>query len=817
MRSYQKWAEINNIDLSKNGNAREKFITETMYILINRILLIRIAEDKNIIPRRISNGGIKDFKQFIRETKINYNKLLYIAFDTMREVYEHFFKEDIFDWYNPDSELLLRVLFIFNRYNFAHVNREILGNLYQRYIDREERKRLGQFYTPEEVVDYILDGVGYKGDQEIEGKTLLDPACGSGGFLVPAVNRLVERLRSKNFDAITILDKVRDNIYGFDINPFAAHLAETNLLFQVMDLISEAKKLDSQFKMDQFNVFVADSLKIPEEGQKEKQTSLFENNLTFSTASMDAEVVKDIKLKRGRFAGGVDFVVGNPPYGYREIFTPVEKLYLKKVYHEVYQGSYDFYQFFIKKGVDFLKESGQLGYIVSNTFLSKPTSTKLRFFLLNTNRINELFEVGQSVFDDPVIENVLLLLCKESKPTQKMKNEVSTKIGVLDKHAHKFIVEKEKAYLQEQFLKNPDHIFVIAGTDLLTKMKEQGIPLDAMVDISVGINTGNIGVREVLMSKERKNGTFHRLLKGRDTGRYSLKWEGDWVCYDPELVKSFGKKGRTLPHRKFFEEPKILIQRTRRGMKRKLNACFDEEAYYSLNRLTSIIKKDSRYLLRYILGLINSKLLDYYFQGMFKEYEVKPVFLKQLPIKPATTDQQQEVMKLVDQILQTNQSLQEIEKLIDNISTLTEKFQSVHTEYSKIPIVPLYDIPGLTHIQLEKRLGKPKISREGKRLYLAKGSYIDLANEDLAEYIELYLKSVQETLRDLTKPDILRVVRVPQDEKMVGALLSYNRELKVRKAELNQKRDEIDREIDRKVYELYGLSEEEVKTVEESF
>jgi len=147
---------------------------------------------------------------------------------------------------------------------------------------------------------------------------------------------------------------------------------------------------------------------------------------------------------------------------------------------------------------------------------------------------------------------------------------------------------------------------------------------------------------------------------------------------------------------------------------------------------------------------------------------------------------------------------------------LIEKFKSEFPQYSDIQLIPLSDIPGLTHIQLEKRLGKPKISREGKRVYLARKSYIDIVNEDLAEYMELYLKSIQETLRGLTKPDILRVVKVPQDEKMVETLLFHNRGLKDERKELNQKRNEIDREIDRKIYELYGLSEEEIRTVEES-
>lgn len=84
----------------------------------------------------------------------------------------------------------------------------------------------------------------------------------------------------------------------------------------------------------------------------------------------------------------------------------------------------------------------------------------------------------------------------------------------------------------------------------------------------------------------------------------------------------------------------------------------------------------------------------------------------------------------------------------------------------------------------------------------------------LVKYIELALKSMQEELRGLTKPDVLRLVKVPKDEQSVRAILKYNADLKIQKADLERQRDEIDREIDEKVYELYGITEEERKVIE---
>jgi len=387
--AYTAWQRI----ASSNGKTPENFITETMYILFNRILLIRVCEDKGITPRRISSGGIKhwlEWQGFSKDARINYSKLLRDTYELMNTVYPHLFHRDLFDWYFPDSEVALKILFTFNKYNFARVDRDILGKLYEQYIDREERKRLGQFYTPEEVVDYILEAVGYTPDHEIEGKLLLDPACGSGGFLVRAVKALVERYRRKGIDPETILHKVQESIYGFDINPFAAHLAEMNLLFQVIDLITEAKKRNADFRMEKFNIFQTNSLKLPGAAETEAQMSLLGE--TPSEFLEDAETTKEIKLKQGRFAQGFNFVVGNPPYVRQErLKTAKEDL---QKHYECYHGVADLYVYFYELGLRFLGCGGKLGFISSNKFFRAGYGVKLRRLLGQKNTLEAVIDFG---------------------------------------------------------------------------------------------------------------------------------------------------------------------------------------------------------------------------------------------------------------------------------------------------------------------------------------------------------------------------------------------------------------------------------------
>lgn len=869
---FHRWAELNNIDLEKNQNGQEKFITETMYILINRILLIRIAEDKEIIKRRISNGAIEDFKKFIGDVKINYNELLEIAYKTIKDVYEHLFKHDIFDWYVPDSELLLRLLFMFNKYNFAHVNRDILGNLYQKYIDKEERKRLGQFYTPDEVVQYILDGVGYRSDVEIENKTLLDPACGSGGFLVPAANRLIARLRNKNYDPITILHKVRDNIYGFDINPFAAHLTETNLLFQTVDLISEAKRIDPAFRMEQFNVFVTDSLKIPEENQKGRNMSLFDNGLFNSAAVYDAEIVKDIKLKRGRFKEGVDFVVGNPPWGgilKKEKGTFVSDL-MKNNYVSA-EGKYDIYVLFIEAGIRSLRTEGRLGFIVQNRFLRADYGEKLRAFVLKTCQIEQIIDFGDTqIFSDATNYPCIIVLSKKTADREKLAFiEVNKSADIISP------AELLKLIRMNQTDRDLFSVLAIEQASLksMTAWTYGQIKLSSLFDrveaieplgnlceeIMEGVTFGGKGSdeifclnSEILQQNQLEESLIKKVVKGRDIRKWKISWNDRFLIYpyeksgneidikkypntfrylkryqhtlsgrilDGKEISEWGKSWYSLWRERSgvrFESPKIVSPR----LATENSFALDEKGdYYLTDSAVAIIPKKLN--VKYLLGILNSRLLFFFIknkspfiQGRY--YSYTRTYIEKMPIKIPSTEKDKriakEIIKKVERIL----SLETTEGAL-TFEDVLNKFKAHFSKHANFQLIPLHDCSGLKHIEFEKRLGKPNIRREGVKVYLAKNHYLELANEPLAEYIELALKSMQDHLRGLTKPDILRMVQVPKEDKVLRAILKYKSDLKKQQAKLERQREAIDREIDERVYELYGISQEERKMIEENF
>lgn len=128
---------------------------------------------------------------------------------------------------------------------------------------------------------------------------------------------------------------------------------------------------------------------------------------------------------------------------------------------------------------------------------------------------------------------------------------------------------------------------------IIEKMESESVPLGNIAYCTVGINTGYI--RSELLAPTKLDERYHPVLNRRDIERHRCDWSGEWIMYDPEYVKSRGKRGRTLPPERIFSSTKILLQRTRRGLKRKLVACLDTHGYYNLNRASNVVVEDEKY------------------------------------------------------------------------------------------------------------------------------------------------------------------------------------------------------------------------------
>lgn len=392
---YQTWVRLSNRQENEEGDNRRVFCRESIYVQINKILLIRIAEDKDLVEEMISDGGVVDFfafwNDFSRYVDRDYVDLFDVASEELSEIYDRLYSRQIFDWEldSGDDDLdavVKKTFWHLNHYDFESVDRDVLGHLYERHLPPEERKELGEFYTPTSVVDLILDRVGYTSDKPIDQPEhdLLDPACGSGTFLVRAANRLLERLDNQNVPPEEAVEIMQERLWGFDINPFACHITEMNLLFQVIDLYKEVKDENPDYTLDRFNVYQTDSLR------QQSQTSV---TAMFSDALLRQYERERQQAGRAKSRGDYGYVVMNPPY---VRIQNIPDGPAKEDYNDYYSAyhNYDLYLLFIEKASEWLRESGKLGIITSNQFLDSRYGERARELIPQRYRIGEMVNIG---------------------------------------------------------------------------------------------------------------------------------------------------------------------------------------------------------------------------------------------------------------------------------------------------------------------------------------------------------------------------------------------------------------------------------------
>ena len=121
------------------------------------------------------------------------------------------------------------------------------------------------------------------------------------------------------------------------------------------------------------------------------------------------------------------------------------------------------------------------------------------------------------------------------------------------------------------------------------------------------------------------------MVPGSGIARYGRVTPQDWILYDAGYVRGRGSRGRTLPDERLLSEQKILVVRTRNlSLGRRVVATLDPDSKYNLNRLSNIIARPGYQLLG-LLGVLNSRLVNWLFSTRYYDYEIKPVYLRAAP------------------------------------------------------------------------------------------------------------------------------------------------------------------------------------------
>jgi len=453
--AFSDWLKFSNKEKDFNEGSKETraelvevFCRESAYVILGRILFTRTCEDKGILEyAKLSGIDLTDFLKRNRGIENSFLFSLKLAYKDIERYYSHLYELSIFDWWLVPEEkrallsaedfkvqreleasldqVVRRMLKKMNVFDFGRVDRDILGDVYQGYLPVQERKTLGEFYTPREVIEYILDNVGYMKENEIRGKLLLDLACGSGGFLVEAVRRLIDKYRSLGFDlsdaaiAKEVIQEVVHHIYGLDIHPFACFITEINLLFQLLDLYSSVRRRERDYALPRFNIYCTDSL-APEERVEDLPTFL-----NARRKWLVDEVLGATKVKKMSF----HFIVGNPPYVRMEKIGERQRKLYKRIYFSAKVLRPDLYILFMEKAIRWLEESGQCGLIVQNKFLALDNGKLLRKFILDTCRIRQIVDVSNvKVFVESIPFPVIVILQKEEKEEAKFANKLQVAV-----------------------------------------------------------------------------------------------------------------------------------------------------------------------------------------------------------------------------------------------------------------------------------------------------------------------------------------------------------------------------------------------------
>ncbi len=292
--------------------ARFSFALETAYTIVSRLILAKAADDQRFPGVRFLPRLQESYSELSARNRLNAENHLEVigrsfqrAGDTL---FHSIFSQDIFDWWFETKTLDNRLLCLaigeavltIVQFDFADLSGDLLGGLYQRYFDRDTRKALGEFYTPSEVIEFILDECGYKGQR---GERLLDPACGSGSFLVAALRRYLGRNRSQEKEALLrdLTEGLR--LVGFDINPFAVLMSQVNYAALILPLYAEAVFHNPEFRILRLPVFRTDSLRLEErevEAESKKKDALT-INLQFEERTLDVSVYLPITESKKRF------------------------------------------------------------------------------------------------------------------------------------------------------------------------------------------------------------------------------------------------------------------------------------------------------------------------------------------------------------------------------------------------------------------------------------------------------------------------------------------------------------------------------------
>jgi predicted nucleotidyltransferase len=439
---------------------------------------------------------------------------------------------------------------------------------------------------------------------------------------------------------------LREHLYGVDLDPEAAEIAAVNLTMQAF---ADTKREKLPLILNE-NIKVGNSLI---SGTEEELRRYFGDNWKEKKPFNWEEEFPQIMAE-----GGFDVVIGNPPWVESKRMQPAEKAYYRAAFQSMY-GQYDIFNGFVERGLQLSREHGVLGFIVPNRFIMNPDYEPLRLLLLNTAKILQLCDVGEHIFESVEMPAVITILQKELEANERNKNQVRVKTSIEDLEREGY---KEYSVPQEQFLKEHAFLFTIYQpaevSTIIQKIENGAVKFGELVNNARGVE---IGKRSQLVSDRRLGNDYVPFLVGEDMDRF--------IILEHRFLR-LGDGTVDYKNPELYQGEKILVRKTGAGIR----ATLDDANFYVIQVIYIFKPKSEKANTRYLLGLLNSKLMSFYHFVKFGEKEKKAFphlrqeLVLQLPIRRIDFDNPEEKRKhdnltaLADRMLELNKQLVPIRK-----------------------------------------------------------------------------------------------------------------------------------------------------------
>jgi type I restriction-modification system DNA methylase subunit len=804
LESLKQWVEkLSEIEFTVD----DKLKLELIIGLINKFIFIQTLDDYGVVDFKwiqknweyynsswIAKGKLRVLEEFFKHV----DQWFYAYYDTelFREDFLRYVKKDPanIDRLYENLRMVLGITYFqtpiefrgIMQYNFRLIDEDVLGKAYEIFL-AEQRKEQGAYYTPKYITEYIVENtVGriFKGLLDEINKALesedfdkarelvikftsikvLDPACGSGSFLIKALrkikhsyDKLIETIKKieenyvRNSSSLESLIRAEDklnriheirnivgpinnrellstillrHIYGNDLDKRAIEVAKLNIWLEVIKLapsefrfdrlptyaehilpnlemnlcngdsliglpddlaikvleryrdyivrlnefrnsylrdpsktdfigsINDLKnilreKLDSEFRKYLVNIGVAQEIL--------DKTKPFHWALEYWYAYFDVE--GRIKEPSNR---GFEIIIGNPPYVENKRLEPLIKQYLKKCGH--YKTVYKLFDYavpFIEKAYCLLVKGGRLGYIVTNKFTVTDYGVKIRELLVRHTRIEEIVNVSDlPVFKGVATYPIILIFSKEPPSSNHefiIVPNVTSEEQIIERNLRRLTIK------QESILRTPQHIFDISGNiSLCEKIRLKGS--ERIKDFSkIGYRvlkfTGWDEYLRYVVCEEPKGGDYLKFIGCGNILPYYIDWSSELKLGGRTFKECYLVKSDEFEDEKWqiLRKPKILI----REVGSRLTAAIDEYGEYgNLTGLYMIYDIDKKYDAKYILALLNSCLLDFYYKSLFGSTHMAGGYLnfhgsyiEHLPIYLAKKEEQEPIIKAVDKIV----------------------------------------------------------------------------------------------------------------------------------------------------------------------